>query len=150
MQTIYRDVCKDCNEIWKYLWFMLPTKSQKLWLYCSLLPPFITEANVQFHLEVRENRVRGNTMFPFKFRGPLKSVCKPQVRDPGPVHHWFVRSRYLSQFDRLQQISVGKLGTLGRTWNKTGVVSHWVYRQLWVGWSSRSWQVSFKCFFSPS
>lgn len=60
-QTVFLDVGNNCSVIQKYLWFLLVIKSQVgLKYYCNFLPPFITDRNAKFWLEVNANKMQTN------------------------------------------------------------------------------------------
>ena len=57
--TIFRDICKNCNVIWKYLWFLLVTKSQMLlWFAVSLFLFFLLQVHRPLEFWPQHSRFR--------------------------------------------------------------------------------------------
>jgi hypothetical protein len=85
-ETIFRDICNNCNVIWKYLWFLLVLKSQVLLYYCGLLPTFTIEGNAKFQLEVIENKdvifSHPRSRTPWDLSTDPLGVHGPQVKNP--------------------------------------------------------------------
>lgn len=74
---IFWDICNNCNVIWKYLWFLLVTKSQVPLILLCFISSFITERNAKSQFKVRENT---DLLFPFKLiESPELQVHGPQV-----------------------------------------------------------------------
>ena len=91
-QTVFLDVGNNYNVIQKYLWFLLVIKSQVLLkYYCNFLPPFITDRNAKFWLEVNANKMQTNkNIFASKLTIPWVLSMGPLV-----IHGLQVKKPYI-------------------------------------------------------
>lgn len=68
------DTYNSCNVIWKYLWFLLMTKSQ-VTLILQFIVTFIIEGNFTFH--TKDNKKIKLYFSPLQIHGCWFLICKP-------------------------------------------------------------------------